>query len=340
MKPQIYNLIKDGLFSPYNALRLAGWMIKKPLTGPFKVTIDITNRCDMNCVMCWYHSPYLPPAPQTIDMPPDRFAEIIHSLREIHTHSILICGEGEPLQHPNIKEIISIARKNKIHIELMSNGIYLNKEMIGFITENRVEKILISLHCASPHTFHKIRPEKDKRDFDRIVANLKSLKEANKSIRLYIINVISSLNYEEIGHLCELAEQLKADKLIFKPLEIHTYREELLHMKLNSQQKAKIKQILIEYAKKVKIPNNIHSYLNTTMPRRGPVSKKRCLIPYISSTIGIRGDVLGCVYAEHIPLGNIYKNKFEDIWAGKQYEIFRKGLLCPKNCLGKAVYPF
>ena len=140
----IFNLANDGLFSFYNIHRLLGIIIKRPLTGPFKVAVDITNYCNMNCIMCWYHSPKLPPPSKTINMPTSIFEKLAKSLRKIKTHTILLCGEGEPLQHPQIKDIIKIARKNNLQTDIITNGLYLDKNMSDFIIQNKVNKITLT----------------------------------------------------------------------------------------------------------------------------------------------------------------------------------------------------
>ena len=62
-------------------------------------------------------------------------------------------------------------------------------------------------------------------------------------------------------------------------------------------------------------------------------------MPWVHSVIGINAEVIGCVYSNSQPLGNIYESSFTDIWYGEKYKLFRKGAFCPRACLGRAVYP-
>ena len=124
----IKNLKSNHLFDPMNILRILGMSIRsKAIVGPLKVTIDITNLCDMGCTMCWYHSPNLPEKENKInEFHLEMFAELVKKLKNLHTKTIMLTGEGEPFTHPNIIEMIKIARKNSFDIEIMTNAYYLD----------------------------------------------------------------------------------------------------------------------------------------------------------------------------------------------------------------------
>jgi len=57
LKNNLRNLKDEQVCSPVNFLRVAGIFSRRVFTGPLKVCIDITDKCDMGCLMCWYHSP-------------------------------------------------------------------------------------------------------------------------------------------------------------------------------------------------------------------------------------------------------------------------------------------
>lgn len=341
------NLINEGLLNPGNILRVLGMLTgKKAFIGPLKVTIDITNKCDMHCLMCWYHSPNKKDAWPEANFSVDRFTPLAKELRSLGVKTILLTGKGEPLLHPYIFDLIRIAKNNSIATELMTNAYYLDKEKIGFLHENGVKKIIVSLHCADKETFKKIHPLKDGRVFDKIIQNINFInmaKDKTGAPLLFIINVLSRLNYENMEKMATLAENVKADKLLFKPF--YNPRLENEDFRIPEEFKQELIHRLLLVKACINIPNNINAYVNAIKMAainnkfNRPRNFSICHMPWSHAAIELEGKVFGCAYGKDHPLGNINTSNFADIWHSKEYEAFRRKSFCPNNCLGKAVYP-
>ena len=338
------NLRNEKLFTPSNLLRIFGILIRRPLIGPLKVNIDITDKCDMHCIMCWYHSPYLEKgnsANKDFFTPLERIKSLAKELKSIKTKIVMLCGEGEPLLHPHIEEMVEILRANSLEVEIMTNAHYLDKKRIDYFSKAGLKKIIVSLHTADFDTFNMIRPLKTKEDFEIIMGNLLYLKSvrSHKNIpQFFIINVISHLNYHAVDKMAKLAEDLKVDKIIFKPLMLSSGLPEDLKLPCEAI------DLLIEKLQKISsktiIPNNIQDYKITLKKiYSGKNFSLTCHIPFSQSVISLDGDIIGCVYAKEHNLGNINESSFANIWFGQKYSEFRKNYYCPQHCLGKAVYP-
>jgi MoaA/NifB/PqqE/SkfB family radical SAM enzyme len=75
-------------------------------TGPFYVTVDVTRRCNLRCIGCASHSPYVArptPGGQTAaDLSFDLFKSLCDELRALGTPELIFSGEGEPLLHARL----------------------------------------------------------------------------------------------------------------------------------------------------------------------------------------------------------------------------------------------
>ncbi len=357
----IDNLKREHIFAPSNILRALGMLTKKVFIGPLKITICITNKCDMHCVMCGYHSPYLSKEkgpPQQI--PLKKFLSLTKEFKRIGVNTVVITGEGEPFMHPNILQIIEGARNNSLEVEIMTNAYHLDKEKIKILINIGVKKLLVGLHCADIKTFQKMHPLKNERDFKRIIENLLLIKDLRRNTRpsLFIYNVITGLNYNNINGMFRLAKKIGADKIIFKPVcltpeptmdyippENELFKDAL---KLppsgidipNNISELDIPNNLGDYIKSIKYDKRISGRTSDKTNHSNKLKRLNlCYIPWANSVITLNGDVLGCVYSYANSLGNIYKSSVADIWYGEKYNFFRKGTFCPLQCLGKAVYP-
>ena len=348
------NIQNEKLFTPTNALRALGIFLRKPLVGPLKINIDITDKCDMDCSMCWNHSIFKKAAYVNKDsfLPLQRLESLARELKSIKVKVIMLSGEGEPLLHPHIEKIVEILRRNSLEVEILTNAYYLNKERVDFFKKAGLKKVIVSMHAPDAETFLRIRPRRTKEDFEKIIDNLLHLKRVRAGQQrphLFIINVLSAFNCNAVAEMVKLAESLKADKIIFKPLILTSDLPESLSISINQIRP------LINTLKKISfyanIPNNINDYVIALEKmylgeRADPTPKKSdiyasllCYNPFGQSIINLRGNVLGCVYAKAYVLGNIYESSFPDIWFSRQYNEFRKNYYCPVYCLGRAVYP-
>ena len=76
----------------------------------------------------------------------DRFKDIATQLKKQGVESIELCGGGEPLLHPDIKEIVCYVTDTlHMSIGIMSNGYMLNEEL-DYILATKASYVRISLY--------------------------------------------------------------------------------------------------------------------------------------------------------------------------------------------------
>lgn len=92
------------------------------------VAFNITRKCNKGCDYCYLRL-------TDEDLPFDRIKEILES---IDVETVTFTG-GEPLMHPNIKEILEFISGRGNHIHLLSNGILLNNDYLPSISEADAE---------------------------------------------------------------------------------------------------------------------------------------------------------------------------------------------------------
>lgn len=99
-----------------------------------KVYVEITNNCNLNCSFCTHNKR------QNKYISIDEFRIILDKL-EGYTNHLYLHVLGEPLLHPNIKEIINIASK-KYQVNITTNGYLIDR----ISNCENIRQINISLH--------------------------------------------------------------------------------------------------------------------------------------------------------------------------------------------------
>ena len=71
--------------------------------GPRVVQLDLTGRCNNQCVGCWVHSPHVknPPRDKNVTLPFEEARRLIEELALMGTEEIILSGAGEPFLHPD-----------------------------------------------------------------------------------------------------------------------------------------------------------------------------------------------------------------------------------------------
>jgi len=103
-----------------------------------KIYIEITNICNLNCSFCPKNS--RPKKNMTVE----EFDTITDEISPL-TNTVCLHLMGEPLLHPNIKEIFEICNKKNLDVYLTTNGTLI-KQNLDLLKSGYAKRISISLH--------------------------------------------------------------------------------------------------------------------------------------------------------------------------------------------------
>lgn len=104
-----------------------------------RVYIEITNRCNLACDFC--HGTKRPLG----TIPPEDFRRIAEKLRG-ETSYLYLHVLGEPLLHPQLKELLAIAGELGFRVCLVTNGTLLHKRREELLAAKSLHKVSVSLH--------------------------------------------------------------------------------------------------------------------------------------------------------------------------------------------------
>lgn len=106
-----------------------------------EICINITRRCNLRCPYC-YVSDFINQKNKhgKLDLSLDEIRELV-PLGEMD--GVYLTG-GEPFMHPEIREIVDYFRSAGKMVNIASNGLLIDEQMISFLSEKKV-KLLISV---------------------------------------------------------------------------------------------------------------------------------------------------------------------------------------------------
>ena len=181
-----------------------------------KLYIEPTNRCNLDCRTCmrrgWEEKlGYM-------DFP--LFEKIVAGLRNFsEPPQIFFGGFGEPLGHPRIVDMISLAKDGGSDVELISNGILLDEGMSSRLTEGGLDRLWVSIDGASPASYTDVRLGDH---LAGIIANLERLNARSKKPELGVSFVAMRRNIADLPAVLDLAKRLGADRFSLSNVEPYT----------------------------------------------------------------------------------------------------------------------
>lgn len=123
---------------------------------PVRVDVDITQKCTRNCYFCYSRRYAFQPLYLNAEIPATIFEAILEELADGGTKSIRFTGGGEPLIHPEIKEMLLLPKRYALRSCLITNGDLLDEEICELVVAN-VDHIRISINAARTCTRARLR---------------------------------------------------------------------------------------------------------------------------------------------------------------------------------------
>ncbi len=304
----------DGHKLMYHVEPVHNWLNGKDIY-PIYVEVAPSGACNHRCIFCGLS--YLGYKPRYI-----KTKYLKKRLLEMSRHgvkSVMYAGEGEPLLHKDIIELIAYTKQTGMDAALTTNGVFLNQKTAGEIMKY-LSWLRVSLDASGPLEYAKIHGCSPA-DFRTAVDNIdraSRIKKGNKyPCTLGVQMVLFKDNAGEALPLARMLKDTGVDYFVIKPYSRHPKNKDTaraaglaalnnLSAELNKLSGPKFRVFLRE---------NAFHRLNTGKPY------KSCLGVSFWSYIDSNADIYACssyLGDKRFCYGNLYKDSFRKIWQGKK----------------------
>jgi len=301
----------------------------KLVSAPRRLVFELTNACNLNCIMCGRNNATFKPTVFKIEWL-KKFEALYDKVEEV-----ALFGWGEPTVHPQFVEILKYLDQYPVRKYFCTNGMRLDilKEDIF---RYHVDLLAISLDGATAETNNRIRR---KGDFNKICKNLREIvkeKREHNLSRPYMNFVFCAMdsNINELVDLVRLAADIGIEEV--KVVYFTSFSEELLNEVLWNKQD-KVKRIFneaIEVAEKLNVKLKLPYIQGEDIA--ADKAHKDCYVGWRDLFLGSDGFVRPCM-STPMKFFSIdeYSNVF-DMWNSREYIDFRNSvnvLSCmPEEC--------
>lgn len=251
-----------------------------------KIYIEITNICNLSCSFCSKDNRIK----ESISL--TKMEEVLNKIND-YTDYVYLHVKGEPLLHPNLKEILDLCEKYHKKVNITTNAT-LVKEKESILNHPAIRQINLSVHSENKkeNYLEEIFEVVDKLKDKNVVYRFWTM-EANNMSKESTDSVEKIINYYQLSP--EIVEKLKKDTNI--KINSHTY---------------------VNKANQFIWPDINNDYYKET---------GYCYALKDQLAILVDGTVVPCCLDSNgiINLGNIYNNDLSEIIGSSRYQEMRIG---------------
>lgn len=284
--------------------------------SPANGSIELLPLCNMNCDMCYVHltKKQLDEAGGRIHTGKE-WLEIGKQMVENGTLFLLLTG-GEPLLHPDFKEIYLGLKKMGIIITINTNATLIDESWIEFFKQHKPRRINITLYGSSNETYERLCHYKN--GFDKVINAIKLLQEADIPFKVGFS--LARNNQEDAGKVLTLMREMDIPTT-FDTYMLPATRERKLPY--NEQARLGPVEAALTFAHNLDCldtEENVEEYVDKQLkmvedfvPGEEHEGVMQCMAGRCSYTVNWQGEMHPCVILTS-PSANVFEVGFKGAW--------------------------
>jgi radical SAM protein with 4Fe4S-binding SPASM domain len=263
---------------------------------PAFITIEPTTSCNLACPECNTGAKMISRPKGEIELP--LFRKIIEESSKTAMY-LTLYFQGEPYLHPLFFEMVAEAKAKDLYIATSTNAHFLDEINAEKTILSGMDRLIISFDGSDAETYNSYRLNGN---WDTVISGIKNINAAKKKFKSFTPYLVLQClllkgNESRKSEVTALAQELGADRLEFKTLQLLDPSKPSERLPLNKKHSRYIHQADGSYILKRKIG-------------------RFCKRAHYSTVISWDGKLLPCCYDKNAVycFGNIKEQSLKEIW--------------------------
>ncbi|MFC2091885.1 tetratricopeptide repeat protein [Elusimicrobiota bacterium] len=308
---------------------------------PSILDVHLTNRCNINCVMC----------PGSMDPAWDIPSHTVEEIKAWFPYLERVSWLGGEVFLSGYFEELLMDSNNYTNFrqEIVTNGLLINESWADMLTSVNID-ICYSIDSLVYEVYEKIRRGGS---FQKLLNNIDLINKYRQRNKKKDINVNTGLsftvmrsNYRELENLVSFAVEYGLGSI--KIARVLGEYDENIFLSKNAAALRYIRDIIPDIEKEAEdagvefvslISNESLCADSDVHERTSPERRIKCLFPWKSLMIEMSGNVMPWCYCRKI-IGNVSQSTLDDLWNNKVMQEYRKKMsemllsdLCDNGCV-------
>jgi MoaA/NifB/PqqE/SkfB family radical SAM enzyme len=325
---------KHTLLNAMTTIAKNGLALPFRFDAPLVVVWNYTNLCNLRCRYCYQSAG----ASLDDELPYEKKIDFIDQMVEAHVAFLAFSG-GEPILGDRFWDVCKYAARS-LHITVATNGIAMaDRAVVDRLADHGVKNAFVSLDGAAAESHDFIR---GRGSFAKTIGGIENL-VANPHIQAGINTVVTRRNLREVPEILELARELRVNSFShynfiptgrgrddFESDLLPEEREWLLNLLYDWFEKSEETKLGIistapNYARVIheRSKGRRSGVFHYTTDKIAAISgiveyAGGCGAGRVYAALQPNGIVTPCVFMPQVPIGDIRKERFADIWRNSE----------------------
>lgn len=302
---------------------------------PITVNVEITTRCNLNCLYCARALGHK----KNKDMPLEMFQNLLALLP--YTFRINLVGLGEPTLHPQLVEFVEIASSQARKVSLVTNAMALAPALSQELHRAGLDAITFSVD--SPHT-SELSQVRRGADFNRISKNIEMfLRHSAKAQRIpaAVFSAVSARTVFSLEALADVVADWGVDAWMLSDLNFKCFTEQTVWRNCDEKIIKAIKRTLSRaFSRNLPVLSVrgleefglSYRYRDFLLFAPSVLYKRSdrhawCLSVWQTLVVDVDGNASICDCLPNYTIGNLFTTPFHEIWNGSTITTHREAML-------------
>jgi len=314
-------------------------------TGPYTIQLDVTNRCNNDCIACWLHSPLLrKTGPNAKDLRAqlrfDLVRQMLDDAAAMGTRDIYMAGGGDPIVYPWLKETVEHAKSHGMTVAINTNFALADEAWCDWACEIGLDDMTVSMWAGSAATYDATHPNKKPEDFTKLKKLItylnKRKREVGQGPTVKLYQVVSNLNAHEFRGMYDLVEQTGSDAVEFTVVDTVPGHTDVLLF--DEERRLRLLRESLELQEELTArgeANRLFGYeqwlrrlrcsgVTDGLGDANIVHSFNCTIGWSFLRVMPDGKVTSCLKSHRIPIGNLNEDRLLAMWNNEKQRTFRR----------------
>jgi radical SAM protein with 4Fe4S-binding SPASM domain len=291
------------------------------LSAPASVDVFITSRCNLNCVHCFSGRDRAKQAELSLN----DLKSIFSQLEQMGVLEVRING-GEPLLHREIAKILPTLSEKRFRKVILTNGTLLNEEILILLKDSGTIPT-VSLDDSEEAEHDLFRGVKG--SYERTIEALKLLQK--HGIQYGINCCLHRRNLNRHQDIINLAVKYGAYRIAFLDLkQVGRMKDHPNWVPSYTEYQETFNSLLVARAKNRKVDVSLDAFMHCYPLKECVLEARKGFVSCKAGISGLSIDSEGSVYPCGLVIsdtqwnmGNIKKEKLQDIWFSDKWLFFR-----------------